>query len=177
MTVATVPGPAGPGSPDPAPTRLIVGIGQLSLSDRAEEPLVAIGVGSCIIVCAWDATRRLGGMAHVVQPSSSHGRPREDARYADQAVPLLLRQMSARGARTRALTVKLVGGASVLIGGPPDGETLGAQNTRAVEQALGRNGLRVAAHDVGGRHGRTVTFDPGTGQVHIRTLGRGEATL
>jgi len=167
MTVAT----------EAVPTRLVVGIGEHGVSDRADQPLVAIGVGSCIILCAWDGARRLAGMAHVVQPWSHHGRPRADARYADQAVPLLLRSLSERGARTSGLVVKMVGGASVLLGGPPNGETLGAQNARAVEQTLARYGLKVAARDVGGRHGRTVTFDPGTGTVLIRTLGRGEATL
>ena len=167
MTIATEPGP----------TRLVVGIGELDVSDRAEQPLVAIGVGSCIIVCAWDRSRRLGGMAHVVQPWSAHGRPSEDARYGDQAVPLLLRRMSERGARTGGLVVKMVGGASVLFGAPPGGEPLGLQNAQAVEQTLARYGLPIAARDVGGRHGRTVTFDPGTGEVLIRTLGRGEARL
>jgi chemotaxis protein CheD len=167
MTVATEPGP----------TRLVVGIGQLELSDRAEQPLVAIGVGSCIIVCAWDRSRRLAGMAHVVQPWSAHGRPREDARYADQAVPLMLRRLSEQGARTGGLVVKIVGGAAVLFGAPPGGEPLGIQNAQAVEQTLARYGLSVVARDVGGRHGRTVTFDPSTGEVLIRTLGRGEAKL
>ena len=167
MTVAT----------DRGLTRLVVGIGELELSDRPEQPLIAIGVGSCIIVCAWDRSRCLAGMAHVVQPWSTPGRPRTDARYGDQAVPLLLRRMGALGARTGGLVVKIVGGASVLFGAPPGGEPLGIQNAQAVEQALARYGLPVAARDVGGRHGRTVTFDPGTGEVLIRTLGRGEARL
>jgi chemotaxis protein CheD len=167
MTVAT----------ESAPTRLVVGIGQLELSDRPEQPLVAIGVGSCIIVCAWDRSRRLGGMAHVVQPRSSHGRASGDARYADQAVPLLLRRMAEQGARTGGLIVKIVGGAAVLFGAPPGGEPLGLQNAQAVEHALSRFGLPVAAREVGGRHGRTVVFDPGTGEVLIRPLGHGEAKL
>ena len=162
---------------EPAATRLVVGIGQLELSDRAEQPLVAIGVGSCIIVCAWDRSRRLAGMAHVVQPWSARGRRTEDARYADQAVPLLLRRLSEQGARTGGLVVKIVGGASVLFGAPPGRDALGLQNAQAVEQTLARYGLPVAARDVGGRHGRTVTFDPSTGEVRIRTLGRDEAML
>ena len=162
---------------DAGPTRLVVGIGQLEISDRADQPLVAIGVGSCIIVCAWDRSRRLAGMAHVVQPWSSHGRPLEDARYADQAVPLLLRRLNERGARTSGLIVKLVGGASVLFGAAPGSDPLGLQNAQAVEQTMARYGLPIAARDVGGRHGRTVTFDPSTGEVLIRTLGRGEAKL
>jgi chemotaxis protein CheD len=162
---------------EPSPTRLVVGIGELAVSDRAEQPLVAIGVGSCVILCVWDASRQVAAMAHVVQPLSTQGRPRADARYADQAVPLLLRRLAEYGSRSSQLVIKLVGGASVLIGARPDGETLGTQNVRAVDQALARYRLQAVARDVGGRHGRTVTFDPGTGAVLIRTLGRGEATL
>jgi chemotaxis protein CheD len=167
MTVAT----------DPGLARLVVGIGELDISDSGEQPLVAIGVGSCIIICAWDRSRRLGAMAHVVQPWSAHGRPREDARYGDQAVRLLLRRMAERGARTGGLIVKIVGGASVLFGAPPGGEPLGIQNAQAVEQTLARYGIQIAARDVGGRRGRTVTFDPSTGEVLVRTLGGGEASL
>lgn len=161
----------------PTPVQRAVGIAELVVTDEATGALVAYGIGSCIILCAWDALRRVAGMAHIVQPWSPDGRQR-DARYADQAVPLLLRRLSERGAQPSRLVVKMSGGASLLVpGARAEGEPLGTLNARAVEQVLPRYGLRVVASDVGGRHGRTISLDAATGSVLVRTLGRTEITL
>ena len=169
--------PSPSGRPTPAGASWSSAIGQLELSDRPSSRWSRSASDRCIIVCAWDRGARLAGMAHVVQPCSSHGRPREDARYADQAVPLLLRRMAeqapgpapddqARSAAPRSCSARR-----------RTASRSACRTPSAVEQALGRFGLRVAARDVGGRHGRTVTFDPGTGEVLVRTLGRGGGKL
>jgi chemotaxis protein CheD len=163
-----------------APTRaaaLPVGLAEIGLAFGDEGQLVAHGVGSCVIVCAWDAANRIAGMAHVVQPQSGPTAAAGSARYADRAVPALVAQMRAAGANPARLVVKLVGGASVLRPLAVCGEPLGGLNARAVEAALAKEGLRPHASDVGGTHGRTATFDAATGRLHVRTLGLGERTL
>jgi chemotaxis protein CheD len=163
-----------------APARAVaipVGLAAIGVTSSTECQLVAHGVGSCVIVCAWDPVSRLAGMAHVVQPHSPPTAATGTARYADRAVPALLAQMRAAGADPARLVVKLIGGASVLR--PPMGgaEPLGMLNVRAVESALAKQGIRPQASDVGGTHGRTATFDAATGRLHVKTLGLGERTL
>jgi chemotaxis protein CheD len=161
----------------PRAAAIPVGLAAIGVSSDAECQLVAHGVGSCVIVCAWDPVSRIAGMAHVVQPQSPAAAPADTARYADRAVPALLARMRAAGADPTRLLVKLVGGASVLR--PPIGgsEPLGLLNIRAVEAALAKQGIRPQASDVGGTHGRTAPFAAATGRLHVKTLGLGEKTL
>jgi hypothetical protein len=98
----------------PRAAAIPVGLAAIGVSSDAECQLVAHGVGSCVIVCAWDPVSRIAGMAHVVQPQSPAAAPADTARYADRAVPALLARMRAAGADPTHLLVKLVGGASVL---------------------------------------------------------------
>lgn len=145
-----------------------VGLGEVKTGRDTANTLVAYGVGSCVIVCAWDPIARAGGMAHVVLPVSLDGSD-PDGRYADHAVPMLVEQLVALGALARRLVVKLAGGAGVI--GPNAGEPVGDRNVRAVEEVLARHNLRVVAADVGGSHGRTVRFDPSNGRVVVKRLG------
>jgi chemotaxis protein CheD len=163
-----------------ATTRVVatpVGLAEIGLAAGPDGQLVAHGVGSCVIVCAWDPASRVAGMAHVVQPHSLPSATAGSARYADLAVPALLARMRDAGADAARLVVKLVGGASVLRPLAALGEPLGALNVRAVEAALDKEGIRPRASDVGGTHGRTATFDAATGRLHVKTLGLGERTL
>jgi chemotaxis protein CheD len=157
--------------------RHMVGMGEMAVSRTAGETLAAYGVGSCIILCAWDALTRVAGMAHVVQPRSPAGQA-GNARFADAAVPALVALLESAGAVAHQLVVKIAGGAALLQPSQKiHGETLGELNARAVHQALAARGLRLAAHDVGGEHGRNVLIDVASGTVVVKTLKRGELTL
>lgn len=155
-----------------------VGMAEIGIAFGPDEVLIARGVGSCVIVCAWDPKARVGGMAHVVQPRDPAARVTGNIRYADQAVPVLLERLRASGAEHHRLVIKLAGGASLLQPTRRAGEEpLGTQNVRAVEAALLKQRLLPRASNVGGTHGRTVTLELRTGQLHVRTLGQGETVL
>jgi chemotaxis protein CheD len=155
-----------------------VGMAEIGICFGPDEVLIARGIGSCVIVCAWDPRSRIGGMAHVVQPRDPAARTTGNIRYADQAVPVLLDRLRSAGTEQRRLVIKLAGGASLLMQTRRIGEEpLGTQNVRAVEAALLSHGLVARASSVGGTCGRTVTLDLATGQLHVRTLGQGETVL
>jgi chemotaxis protein CheD len=155
-----------------------VGMAEIGICFGPDGVLIARGVGSCVIVCAWDPTTRVGGMAHVVQPRDPAAGETGNIRYADQAVPVLLGRLRSAGAEDHRLVIKLAGGASLLLQTRRTGdEPLGTQNVRAVEAALLRYGLLARASSVEGTCGRTVTLDLATGQLHVRTLGQGETVL
>jgi chemotaxis protein CheD len=155
-----------------------VGMAEIGICLGPDEVLIARGVGSCVIVCAWDPKTRIGGMAHVVQPRDPAPLGTGNLRYADQAVPALLGRLCSAGAERQRLVIKLAGGASMLLQKRrPGDEPLGTQNVRAVEAALLAHGLMARASSVGGTCGRSVTLDLATGQLHVRTLGQGETVL
>jgi chemotaxis protein CheD len=149
----------------------LVGIGQLAVTSDGEEVLVAYGLGSCIGVTAYDPAARVGGMAHVLLPHSG-GKPldgREPARFADVAVALLIERLALAGAAVPRLVVKMAGGAAVLGTANAAKFKIGERNAEAIEEHLGRHGLRVAARDLGGVKGRTLEFHVASGATLVRT--------
>jgi chemotaxis protein CheD len=158
---------------------VMVNMAQLAVSDSPEEVLTALGLGSCVAVCTYDSAARLGGMIHVVLPSSALSR-REDgpAKFADLGVPRLLEEMARRGADRTRVRVALAGGASVLTGmNHVDGMDIGARNVAAVTAALNRIGMSPSEADVGGRASRTVRLRVGSGEIAVKTLRQGESVL
>jgi chemotaxis protein CheD len=155
-----------------------VGMAEIGIAFGPNDVLIARGVGSCVIVCAWDPKTGVGAMAHVVQPRDPAATVTGNVRYADQAVPVLLEQLQTAGAERRRLVIKLAGGASLLQQTRRNGEEpLGTQNVRAVEAALLRYALVARGSSVGGTFGRTVTLELATGRLRVRTLGQGETVI
>ncbi len=149
--------------------RRIVGISELEVA-RAPATLLAHGLGSCVAVILHDAEVQAGGLAHVLLPAPSVGRPRPDlpGRFAPGAVSALLEGMAGLGADPRRLTARLVGGASMFTQLQPPGTIqMGERNVHAVREALHRHGIRLTGEAVGGDFGRSVEFDVGTGRVRV----------
>jgi len=145
-------------------------IGSIDLT-RAPNRLASV-LGSCIGLVLWDQEQRLAGMAHILLPDS-RGQAGENlpGKYADSAVPTLMRALRERGADPHRLRAKAAGGARmfprVSAGGSGD---VGAQNIAAVKAALGSVKITILAEDFGGVRGRKILFDPATGQFSVETL-------
>lgn len=146
--------------------RTAVGLGEIKVSADPCERLTIFGLGSCIALYLYDPAQGVTGLAHVVLPDS-HGWPTDEVgRYADIAVPALLRMVEARGALRPSLRAAIAGGAAVL--GIPN--RIGQMNTEAVRAELGRRGIPLVFEDVGGRSGRSVEFDAKENRLEVRIL-------
>ena len=145
----------------------------------AEDTLVTIGLGSCVAIALYDADARVGGLAHVLLPNEHMARDRSNpAKFPATAVPVLLEEMSRRGARRLRMTARLVGGASMfsnLI--PGGGINVGERNVLASRQALDDAGIRLVGEETGSDHGRTVVFHLADGRIEVRSLKRGNRVL
>lgn len=145
-------------------------IGSIDLT-RAPNRLASV-LGSCIGLAIWDPELRMAGMAHILLPDS-RGQANESlpGKYADHAVPTLVRSLVERGANRERLRAKFAGGARmftrVTAGGTGD---VGASNVSAVKQALTTARISVLAEDVGGNRGRKIVFDPASGSFAVDTL-------
>lgn len=162
-----------------APGLLIrVGMAE-SEAGRAPATLVTSGLGSCIGVTFYDPVVKVGGMCHVMLPDSSQARASENrAKFADTAIPDMLARLERMGARRERLVVKVAGGAQMFnFGNREDRFAIGRRNAEAVRAALKEAGLRIAAEDTGGHHGRTMVFEVANGRVVIRTIQGGETEL
>jgi chemotaxis protein CheD len=80
--------------------------------------LVSTPLGSCVAVIAYDCITKTGGMAHVMLPGSCNICKTCDNktmyRYAQEAIPNLIRKLYVRGVKKKNIKICLVGGANVL---------------------------------------------------------------
>jgi chemotaxis protein CheD len=151
-----------------------VRMGEIEVSKRAGEELVARGLGSCIGLALVDRSSGVAGIAHIVLPESPGGSRTEPGRFADLAVPALIAQMQEAGAVTRRLDAVLAGGARMFEVGEMD---IGARNAAAVKAGLARAGLKILAAETGGNRGRTLRVTVGEFAVTVKEAGGETVTL
>jgi chemotaxis protein CheD len=157
-------------------TEIVVRMGEIAVSRAPGDVLVSVGLGSCIGLALVCRRGRACGLAHVMLPTSEGRSVRERAgKYADRAVPALLRQLGALGVSPSGLDAIVVGGAQMFSGAT--GMEIGARNEVAVRAALVAAGVPVSAAATAGAVGRTIRVHVATGTVTVREAGAQEVTL
>jgi chemotaxis protein CheD len=142
----------------------MIGIGEYRVGSF---PMTTIGLGSCIGLTLYDPNLRLGAMVHIMLPESG-GRTDRPGKYADTAVPLLIKELIVLGCKNRSIIAKIVGGACMF---EYFGTSLniGERNSEKVRILLKEHHIQQGAEDVVGKVGRSVTFLPADGgRVLIR---------
>ena len=152
-----------------APAREVIGIGELVVSDTRGLTIATHAVGSCIAVCIFDPVTAVAGMLHFLLPESTINPERASgnpAVFADTGIPLLFQTAYARGFAKQRAIVKLVGGAEMPQSSGPRFNT-GRRNLLAARNLLWRNGVLVAAEEVGGSDARTVHMSVSDGRLRV----------
>ncbi|AXR78570.1 chemotaxis protein CheD [Natrarchaeobaculum sulfurireducens] len=157
-----------------APTPVQIGISELAVSD-GDDTLKSYGLGSCIAIALYDPDSEIGGLAHAMLPDGDAvaNSDRKPGKYADTAIRALLRRMVERGASYTSVEAKLAGG-SDMFEFDSFGDGVGERNAAAARAELEKLGVPVVAEDIGGQHGRTVKFTPGTGELVVKTADEDE---
>lgn len=159
-----------------------IGIGEMHVSDKPGDVLVAYGLGSCVGVVIHDPIGKVGGMVHVALPeslSAPRSEERPDARrYADVGVPMLVGEVLRLGGMKARLVARIAGGAKMFDVTPELAfMDIGARNSVAVRAELEAMGIPIVAEDIGGADGRTLRYVVGREQVFVRKLGMREVEL
>src|SRR3954467_9217174 len=154
----------------------MVRMGELAASAVADDVLVSLGLGSCIGLALLDKRVGVAGLAHIVLPASSGNSAAGTWKFADFAVPELIKRVVAAGARRQMLEAVLVGGASMF---PVSSASLevGQRNEAAVRDQLAAARINVIAAETGGDKGRTIRVHVGPQLVTVREAGGKEAAL
>ena len=147
----------------------MVRMGEYAFSASADDVLVSLGLGSCIGLALLDRRAAVAGLAHVVLPAAE-GRDGAPGKFADTAVPALLKAVIELGARQTRLNAVLVGGASMFSFGG-NGLDVGQRNDAAVREELARLRIPIIAAETGGSKGRTMRVDVLTGVVTSKAAG------
>lgn len=113
-------------------------------------------IGSCVVIIAYDSSKKTGIMAHIMlpgkAPSENHPMP---TRYAANAIEEIVSHF-APGTDTKTMAVCIIGGANVL---KRVFDTIGEDNLKSIENLLREKQISVLAKSVGGFERRTTFFD------------------
>ncbi len=132
-------------------------------------------LGSCVSITLWDPVRRVGAMCHIML-SGRRGGGRRDARYAEDALALMLAELAAYGVAAKDLQAKVFGGGNMfpsLVG--RDGQLMasrdgdvGRRNGEVACALLAAHGIPVVSHSLYGNGHRRIQFDLTNGDVWSR---------
>lgn len=146
--------------------------GQYYVTNRDE--MIVTVLGSCVAACIRDCTTGVGGMNHFMLPTTA-GSEEENwrstcvsaaNRYGNFAMENLVNEILKNGGGRGRLEVKLFGGGRILA----SMSDIGARNIDFVREYIRREGLKLAAEDLGDVCPRRVYFFPATGVVRVKRL-------
>ncbi len=153
--------------------KITVGIADMKMA-QGSGILITYALGSCIGLCFHDPRLKLGALLHIMLPLNMETGRKNPMKYADTGIRETLRQMEAKGASKSRIIVKIAGGAKMFEVNGGNLGNIGQRNIESVHLILRKEGLRLAAEDVGGTVARTLLFDVVSGQGCIRSYGRQE---
>jgi chemotaxis protein CheD len=145
-----------------APVSIYLHPGQIYSASHAA--LVSTVLGSCVAVCLWDPIARVGGMNHYLLPMG------KGPRYASEAMPQLIEEMTSRGAFVARIVAKVFGGACVIAGFTGTRKAIGTQNIDAALRFLSEHSIPLRAEETGGQRGRKLLFHTGTGKAYVKEI-------
>ncbi len=154
--------------------KYVVNVADMKGSGTKGDSLVTYALGSCLGITLYDPFAGVGCMLHAMLPQSSID-PAKAAdnpyMFVDTGVPELFRECYRLGGRKERLVVKAAGGACVRGNEEDDYFQIGKRNFVMFRKLLWKNGVLLAAHDVGGSHSRTLSLDIETGDVLVKVDG------
>lgn len=156
--------------------RQIIGIADMKLAQNQGE-LITYALGSCIGISLYDPALKLNALIHIMLPLNMETGRTNTFKYADTGIRETLNQMAARGALKSRIVAKIAGGAKMFDLGAGSLGYIGQRNFESVRMVLRRENIRLAAEDVGGTIARTMSCDPATGMVSIRSYGHSDKLL
>jgi chemotaxis protein CheD len=157
---------------------LIVLPGDHYVTNNKDLALVTL-LGSCVAACIRDTQLGLGGLNHFLLPGDSGlsnagtgdgggVESTKSMRYGVFAMEALVNDIIRRGGSKSNLEAKVFGAGNVI--DTSASETVGEKNANFVVDYLRREGVQIAAQDLGGARARRIFFFPKTGRVLVLRL-------
>lgn len=142
-------------------------MGEMSVASNGEALRTLLG--SCVGLALYDRRHKVGGLAHIVLPST-RGPTDRPGKFVNTAIPALIAQIEQLAPSKLNLTAKMAGGASMF--STPSTGMIGQQNVESCEQKLREVGIPLVASHCGGEQGRRMSFDMSNGKVLIEIVGQ-----
>ncbi len=134
-----------------------VQIGQVK-AGKGKVILQSKAIGSCVAIVAYDATKNIGSLAHVMLPGKAPmgKKRRQKTRYAADAINAMVGKMGKLGSKKDDIEVVLVGAANVL---RREDDTICRDNIESILDLLAKKRLKVKAQALGGTARKSVSLD------------------
>lgn len=132
-------------------------------------------LGSCVAVCLWDPVAQKGGINHFMLPLWN-GQGLASPRYGNIAVNKLVEEMEAIGCRRSNMEAKIFGGGEVLEMKQANFK-IGERNADLAVKLLKQLGIKIKAQSTGGKNGRKILFNTGTGEVRMKYIGNSNSGI
>jgi len=132
-------------------------------------------LGSCVAVTIWHPKKQVGGMCHIILPQrceahKSQAMAEKSAKYADEAITLMMDETTKIKVRPRDCQVKVFGGSNMF---PKlhinQKHNIGDRNLHAVLKHLADNDFQVSANHYGGEDSRYIIFDIWSGFAWVKS--------
>lgn len=147
-----------------------VGVAQVKIADSPS--ILRTILGSCIGICIYDRTKKIGGLAHILLPNDqSKGKNLE--KYAETAIPFLIEMLLKEGAKREFLSAKIAGGSSMFkFAANVSLGQIGERNIEQTKLTLEKLKIPLVEADVGGQNGRVIDFFLEDGRLKIKAGGK-----
>ena len=128
--------------------------------------------GSCLVVCLYDTTRRIGGMGHFIVPGTvgTEGLYRDAiAAHGVANMEYILGEIVKLGGDRKYLKAKVIGAADLRNAGSVNGGlTVGM--IRFIDEYFRSEKIPVVSEDLGGNYRRKIYFYPREGKAYRKVL-------
>lgn len=141
-----------------------------SLFAHPERHVVITVLGSCVSVCLWDPIRKIGGINHYMLPLWN-GEGLASPKYGNIAIPKLIERLVDLGCEKKRLNAKVFGGSEMF---KVTGALMhiGERNIVLAQDVLNEENIPIIASDLGGKAGRKLIYDTGSGSVSMKRIAR-----
>lgn len=149
--------------------RIVVGVGDMAVSNNVNMTISTYALGSCIGVVAYDPFVTVGGILHIMLPDSTLSPDKaysQPSMFADTGFKVFWEALSSLRVEKRRVKVIIAGGASVL--SQSDMFKIGERNAIAIKKIFQQEGIPIMAEEIGGLNNRTLHLQLQTGNVEIK---------
>jgi len=148
--------------------RISIHIGGCHASRRPS--VIETLLGSCVAVCLYDPVASIGGMNHILLPGKADLKKFDNvARYAINAMELLINRVMNLGGNKQRFMAKVFGGAHVLPAISRE-NWMGTKNSEFVLEFLQMEAITVVSQDLGGHDTRKIYFHTDTSDVFLKRI-------
>ena len=135
--------------------------------------LVTTILGSCVSVCIFDKVKKIGGICHYYLPTADRMGVDDRNKYAEYAIPNLLREFKNVRSNQLDLTAKIIGGGYVIESLEIKDVHVGSENIKAAIRILEKFSINIESRAIGGSSGKKVRFETHTGILRWKEVEKG----